>query len=165
MLPFMPDGIVIRRADRRDLAPVSSLAGELVRMHHEVDPLRFLLVDRVEEGYAWWFSRELERAEAVLLVACRGSVVVGYAYGTLEERDWNLLLDDYGAVHDVFVANDARRGGTGRELVVALVTALEQLGASRIVLSTMVSNEAAQRLFKRCGFRPTMLEMTRNASP
>jgi ribosomal protein S18 acetylase RimI-like enzyme len=131
-------------------------------MHNEADPSRFLLVDKVEEGYAWWFSRELDRPEAILFVACSGQTVVGYAYGTLEERDWNLLLDAHGAVHDIYVAKDERRAGIGRELVVALVTALEARGAPRVVLSTMVGNEAAQRVFQRCGFRPTMLEMTRN---
>jgi ribosomal protein S18 acetylase RimI-like enzyme len=30
-----------------------------------------------------------------------------------------------------------------------------------VVLSTMVSNVGAQRLFEACGFRPTMLELTR----
>ena len=42
-----------------------------------------------------------------------------------------------------------------------MVARLEALGAPRVVLSTMVGNEAAQRLFRQCGFRPTMLEMTR----
>jgi len=163
MLSAMPEGIEIRPADRRDIVAVANLAGELVRMHNETDPARFLLVDKVEEGYAWWFSRELDRPGAVLLVACRGPAVVGYAYGTIEERDWNLLLDAHGAVHDIFVAKEARRAGAGRELVLALVARLEKLGAERILLSAMVGNEAAQRLFKRCGFRPTMLEMTRNA--
>jgi ribosomal protein S18 acetylase RimI-like enzyme len=157
------EDVIIRRAEKRDLGQMARLAGELVRMHHATDPARFLLVDKVEEGYAWWFSRELVRAEAVLLVACLGAstVVAGYAYGSLEERDWNLLLDAHGAMHDIFVAEDARRRGVGRKLVEAMVKALEQLGAPRIVLSTMVGNEAAQRLFRACGFRPTMLEMTR----
>ena len=151
----------MRRAQEGDLVTVARLAGELVRMHHETDPSRFLLVDRVEEGYARWLSREMARAEAVVLVAARGGEVVGYAYGTLEGRDWNMLLDAHGAVQDVFVAAEARRGGVGRALVDALVRALEALGAPRIVLSTMVGNEVAQRVFRACGFRPTMIEMTR----
>jgi RimJ/RimL family protein N-acetyltransferase len=48
-------------------------------------------------------------------------------------------------------------------LVSAVVAALEALGARRIVLSTMVGNESAQRVFRACGFRPTMIEMTRDA--
>jgi ribosomal protein S18 acetylase RimI-like enzyme len=157
-----PDAnLVVRAAEPGDLPRVAELAGELVRLHHATDPGRFFLADRIEEGYAWWFARELERAEAVILVATIDGAIAGYAYGTLEERDWNMLLDAHGALHDVFVASTARRGGVGRALVEALVRALEKLGAPRIVLSTMVGNEAAQRVFRACGFRATMLEMTR----
>jgi ribosomal protein S18 acetylase RimI-like enzyme len=56
---------------------------------------------------------------------------------------------------------DARRSGTGRKLVSHMVGELQRRGAPRIVLSTMIANEPAQRLFAACGFRPTMLEMTR----
>ena len=160
--PAMVEKVVVRRAQEGDLAKVAPLAGELVRMHHETDPSRFLLVERVEEGYARWLAREIARAEAVVLVAARGAEILGYAYGTLEGRDWNLLLDTHGALHDVFVSAGARRGGVGRLLVDAIVAALEKLGAPRIVLSTMVSNEAAQRVFRACGFRATMIEMTRD---
>jgi len=153
----------IRPAETRDLPRLGQLAGQLVRMHQEADPGRFLLVERVEEGYARWFSRELGRPQAAVLVAARDGEVVGYAYGTVEGRDWNQLLDTHGALHDVFVASEARRGGVGRALVIAIVSALERAGAPRVVLSTMVANEAAQRMFRACGFRPTMLEMTRDA--
>ena len=130
-------------------------------MHHATDPKRFFLVDRVEEGYAWWFRKELANEAAVVLVAERDGEILGYAYGTREGRDWNMLLDEHGAVHDVFVAPGARRGGVGRALMAEITAALEALGAPRIVLSTMVQNEPAQRLFRACGFCPTMLEMTR----
>jgi ribosomal protein S18 acetylase RimI-like enzyme len=153
--------ITIRPAVSADLGDLGRLAGELVRLHHAADPARFFLVDRVEEGYSWWFSRELSNAESVILVANDAAKVVGYAYGALEERNWNLLLDAHGAVHDLFVEPTERRAGVGRKLMNALVTELEKKGASRIVLSTMVSNTSAQHLFEGCGFRPTMLEMIR----
>jgi ribosomal protein S18 acetylase RimI-like enzyme len=156
------DDLVIRRAEPADVPGMARLAGALVRMHHRVDPSRFLLVDEVEKGYGWWFGREIARPEAVAIVALRAGSVVGYAYGTLEERDWNLLLDEHGALHDVFVDETARGHGVGQRLVREAVAALEELGAPRVILSTMVSNETAQRLFRRCGFRPTMLEMTRD---
>jgi ribosomal protein S18 acetylase RimI-like enzyme len=50
----------------------------------------------------------------------------------------------------------------GRKLVEAMIARLEEKGALRVVLSTMVANDAAQKIFARCGFRPTMIEMTRN---
>ncbi len=157
----MTEDVAVRRAEERDLPRVAELAGELVRMHHGVDPARFMLVEDVEQGYARWFSSELQRAEAVVLVAHRAEHIVGYAYGRLEGRDWNMLLDRHGAVHDVYVASPARRSGAGRKLMAALLAELEKSGAPRIVLSTMIGNEAAQRLFRSCGFRPTMLEMAR----
>jgi len=160
----MVDPVVVRPAAAADLPRMAQLAAELVRMHHAADPSRFLLVDRVEEGYAWWFGRELAREGAVLLVASEGDLVVGYAYGALGERDWNLLLDEHGAVHDLFVDSAHRGAGVGGKLLDAIVTELERLGAPRIVLSTMVGNETAQRLFARHGFRPTMLEMTRDGA-
>jgi ribosomal protein S18 acetylase RimI-like enzyme len=156
---------IIRPAQPQDLPRLGALAGALVRLHHETDPARFILVDRVEEGYAWWFGRELKRPEAVILVAVREGAVVGYAYGAVEERDWNMLLDAHGALHDVFVAAEARKLGVGRALVKAIVAALEERGAPRVLLSTMVQNEVAQRVFRECGFRPTMLEMTREREP
>jgi ribosomal protein S18 acetylase RimI-like enzyme len=158
----MNSSVAIRRAVAADLERAAELAGALVRMHHHTDPGRFFLPDRVEQGYAWWFRRELERKEAVILVATRGELIVGYAYGTIEERNWNALLDEHGAIHDIFVDETVRRSGVGQKLVSALVSELEALGAQRIVLSTMVDNQAAQRVFLACGFRPTMIEMTRN---
>ncbi len=154
-------GPVIRPAEKRDLAQVGELAGALVRMHHAVDPARFLRMDDVAKGYASWLSRELDRKGAVVLVAESAGRIVGYAYGSVEERDWNRLLDEHGVIHDLFVAEGARGAGLGRALVEAIVDALTRLGAPRVVLSTMVGNKAAQRLFRHCGFRPTMLEMTR----
>ncbi|MBK8939208.1 MAG: GNAT family N-acetyltransferase [Polyangiaceae bacterium] len=155
----------IRPARPEDLPRLGVLAGGLVRLHHATDPRRFLLVDGVEEGYARWFSQELGRDGAIVLVAeaelAEGPQIVGYAYATLEGRDWNMLLDEHGAIHDVMVDPTARRSGVGLGLMRALVPALEARGATRVVLSTMVQNEAAQRLFAACGFRPTMIEMTR----
>ncbi|MDP9152017.1 MAG: GNAT family N-acetyltransferase [Myxococcota bacterium] len=152
---------IVRRAEERDLPRVGELAGQLVRMHHQADPGRFVLIDNVEQGYARWFASELQRPEAVVLVANRGVEVVGYAYGRLEGRDWNLLLDHHGVVHDIYVDAKVRRSGAGSRLLRTLVEELEGRGAPRIVLSTMVANDVAQRLFRSCGFRPTMLEMTR----
>jgi ribosomal protein S18 acetylase RimI-like enzyme len=153
--------LVVRRARPEELDAAALLAARLVQMHHEADPGRFFLPPDVERGYRSWFRQEHERREAAIVVAVRGSAVVGYAYGTLEGRDWNLLLDRHGAIHDVYVAESERLRGTGRRLMEEITRELEALGAPRVVLSTMVSNTAAQRLFASVGFRPTMLEMTR----
>jgi ribosomal protein S18 acetylase RimI-like enzyme len=157
------DDLILRPARRDDLAAMGRLAGKLARQHHAFDERRFFLPDRVEEGYAWWFGREIERDDVVLLVAARGASIVGYAYGRLEERDWNQLLDACGALHDIWVDDAERRRGVGRRLVEATVAALTAKGAPRVVLHTAAANTAAQALFASLGFRRTMIEMTREA--
>lgn len=156
------DSALIRNAKVSDLPELGKLAAGLVRQHHATDPGRFFLPERVEDGYASWLRREIRRPDAVVLVAELHGKLVGYSYGALEARDWNALLDDHGVIHDIFVGLEARRSGVGRALLDRMVSELESRGAERILLFTMVSNEAAQALFASRGFRGTMIEMTRN---
>ena len=162
----MNPSIIVRSAARADLPAAARLAAELVRFHHALDPHRFMVTEPLEIGYEAWFNRELANQEAVIVVAEERRddgppAIIGYAYGRLEPRDWNSLLDACGALHDILVAPSARRNGTGEALVEAVVARLRALGAPRVVLHTAVQNTAAQRLFERLGFRQTMIEMTR----
>ncbi len=150
----------VREATREDVPAIARLAADLVRLHHQFDPRRFFLEEPVEDGYAWWIGRELDRDGAVVLVAEIDGAVVGYTYSSLEKRDWVRLLDAHGAVHDVFVDAAHRRHGVARALMQATVAALAARGAERIVLSTATPNESARALFAELGFRPTMIEMT-----
>jgi ribosomal protein S18 acetylase RimI-like enzyme len=160
------DSFIIRAMTPPDLPAVGTLAGKLVRMHYELDPQRFLHLPNPEAGYAHYLAGELKSDRVVLLVAERAAdrAVVGYAYGRTEARDYNALLDACGKLHDVYVDDSMRGQGLGEKLVSEVLRRLTEQGAPRVVLMTAVQNEAAQRLFKRLGFRTTMLEMTREAS-
>jgi ribosomal protein S18 acetylase RimI-like enzyme len=151
----------IRNATLGDLAAAGALGAEIVRLHHATNPRRFFWLDEVEQGYARWLAGEIERPEAVVLVAELQGSIVGFAYGAIEDRDWSILVDRHGAFHDLCVVQTARRQGIGRALALAMIARLQQLGAPRILLRAMVQNESAQRLAAALGFVPTMLEMTR----
>jgi ribosomal protein S18 acetylase RimI-like enzyme len=155
----------IRAARIDDLPGISRLAGELVRQHHAFDPHRFLLVEDVESGYASWFARELRNPRALILCAGNTAEIAAYSYSLLEGRDWNALLDAHAAIHDIYVAESARRGGLGRRLLEATLDALSAKGASLVVLHTAAQNEPAQRLFAKAGFQVSMLEMSRRLAP
>ncbi|MFO0670159.1 MAG: GNAT family N-acetyltransferase [Polyangiaceae bacterium] len=154
--------VELRPATTADAPQLGELAGALVRFHHELDPARFLPGDGVEDGYGKWLGKESTNPDAVVLVAEIDGVILGYAYGRYEGRNWNDLIDAHGKLHDVLVAPEGRRRGAGRLLVDAVCQKLRERGAKRVVLSTAVSNVAAQALFEGLGFRPTMIEMTRN---
>ena len=152
--------MVVRPLKESDLPRVGQLAALLVRQHHDADPDRFFNIPNVERGYAEYFRSQIKDRKTVLLVAEESGEILGYAYGRLEPRDWNLLLDEHGAIHDILVDPAARRKGTGRSLITEMMAQLAKIGAKRFVLATMVGNQAAQNLFESMGFRPTMLEMT-----
>ena len=55
----------------------------------------------------------------------------------------------------------ARGTGAGRLLAEALVRRFSELGVPRVILMSATKNEGAQKFFARLGWRPTMVEMTR----
>ena len=150
----------IRKATTRDLPKIAVLAGQLVRQHSAFDAKRFLFIENPEKGYEWWFGKELLNKKALILCAKLDRQIVGYAYSRLEPRDWNALLDAHGALHDILVADSARRKGVGKQLLERTLKELGARGAARVVLHTAIKNRAAQKLFASVGFRQTMLEMT-----
>jgi ribosomal protein S18 acetylase RimI-like enzyme len=151
----------VRTALPSDLPRVGELAAELVRQHHALDAQRFLLVEPIAEGYRRFLAGELRRKGALVLVAeDEASTIVGYAYATLEPRNWNDLLDAAGKLNDVFVDPGTRRRGVGRALCRAVLDELAARGAPRVVLMSAWRNPDAHIFFESLGFRRTMLEMT-----
>lgn len=155
--------VTVRPAKSSDLPALGRMGAALARLHHEFDPQRFMLPDDVEGGYRWWLGREAKKKDAVVIVAELDGEVVGYAYGRMEGVDWNALLDRSGGFHDIWVEEKARRAGVGVLLAEELMKRLTALGVPRMVLHTAAKNEAAQRMFAKLGWRPTMVEMTREA--
>jgi ribosomal protein S18 acetylase RimI-like enzyme len=153
--------ILIRRAKRSEVGAVARMAAALVREHHALDSRRFMLIEPVETGYRAWLDKEVGRRGAVILVAEEDIEIVGYAYGTLEARNWSELLDACGKLNDLYVARHVRHRGIGRRLMEAMLIELKALGAPRVVLMSAEGNRGAQTFFASLGFRRTMIEMTR----
>lgn len=156
------DHALVRPMQENDLPAVGQLAGGLLRLHHQWDPGRFFSVADPENGYARFFGSQLAEANTVLLVVEIEQRVVGYFYGCLEGRDWNMLLDAAGHLHDVLIAESHRRGGLAEKIVRAGMDALRAKGAKRFVAHVWMGNEASRALVKRLGFRETMVEVMAN---
>ena len=157
----MPSSISIRPAEPADIHALGRLGAILVRLHHDLDPARFIAAGpATEEGYGSFLGSELAKTEVVMLVAERAGEVLGYSYAGLEGIDYMALRGPAGVLYDIVVDHAHRRQGVGRLLLDATLTALQVRGAPRVVLSTAERNEAAQRLFASRGFRRTMIEMT-----
>jgi ribosomal protein S18 acetylase RimI-like enzyme len=152
----------IRLAAPADLSAIGRLGALLVRTHHEFDPKRFIAATpNTEHGYASFLGTQLEEPNVVILVAEREEAVLGYTYAGVEGYDYMSLRGPAGVLYDIVVDPAHRGRGIGRTLLDAKIAALKARGVTLVVLSTAERNEPAQRLFARAGFRPTMIEMTR----
>jgi len=152
----------IRRARRSDLDALGRLGAALLGVHHAFDRARFMAPGHdPAAGYAWYLGTQLTNRDAAIFVAERHAAVVGYVYAAIEPQSWKELRDEAGFIHDVFVDQDARGGGVATALVDTASAWLRDRGMPRVVLWTAHANHAAQRLFAAGGFRPTMIEMTR----
>ena len=154
--------VLIRPAAPADLEALGRLGALLVRLHHDIDPDRFIAATpRTENAYGSFLGTQLEEPSIVILVAERDGEVVGYTYAGVEGNDYMSLRGPAGVLYDIVVDAAHRGQGVGRVLLDATLKALKAKGAPRVVLSTAERNESAQRLFARAGFRRTMIEMTR----
>jgi len=155
--------IEIRPARPEDAPALGRMGARLARLHNRMDPRRFFLGSRMEEGYTSWLGREMASRQAVVLAATARSrgqeQVVGYAYGRLEGRDWNTLRERCGVGVDVYVVPRARRGGAGSLLLSALVRELIRRGARQVVIHVAARNHRALSIFEDMGFRRTLVEL------
>ncbi|HEX6966867.1 MAG TPA: GNAT family N-acetyltransferase [Gemmatimonadaceae bacterium] len=160
--PTGTPAVAIRAATTADLPAIGRLGALLVRMHHDFDPARFIpATPHTEHAYASFVGTQLGEPHAVVLVAEQDGQLLGYTYAGVEGPDYMSLRGPGGVLYDIVVDPAHRGHGVGGLLLDATLAALAARGARQVVLSTATRNAAAQRLFARAGFRPTMIEMTR----
>ena len=154
--------MTIRKAERRDLEALGRLGAMLMQTHSAFDSQRFLPVERgSERGYGAFLGSILGSEHNCIFVAEEGGMVVGYVWAALEPMSWKELRGPAGFIHDIAVVGSSRRGGTATRLMDAAMEWLRGQGAPRVILWTAAPNEGARTLFRRLGFRDTMIEMTK----
>jgi ribosomal protein S18 acetylase RimI-like enzyme len=153
--------VTIRKAEPHDLESLGRLGAMLMRTHYAYDRKRFLAPGKgAESGYGSFLGSLLDSPDDCVFVAEQDGTIVGYVYAALEPLSWKELRGPAGFIHDVAVTEDARRLGVGKKLMQVAMEWLRDRGAPRVILWTAASNETAQALFRRLGFRETMMEMT-----
>ncbi len=160
------DTIVIRPAGRADLPAMGALGAALVELHYALDAQRFMRAGGgLAEGYARFLGSQLKNRDAIVLAAEHtadgATAIVGYVYAAIEPMSWQDLRDESGFIHDVLVTESMRGRGVATRLIEGACAWLRDRGMPRVLLHTASQNTGAQRLFASLGFRPTMLEMTR----
>ena len=152
---------LIRRAREGDERKVAEFAMRLFDQHVEYDPERFSTFANAEGAARFYLSR-FETPDSAVFVAEIENEVVGFAYVERDPLNYAELLKNGAWLHDIYVDERARAEGIGRGLISAAAEAAERMGAEKLLLSVAAKNAAAQHVFEKAGFRPTMVEMTLN---
>jgi GNAT superfamily N-acetyltransferase len=152
----------IRDARQEDLPAIGRMAGQLMRMHRDFDARRWMCPEGLEEGYARYFTTQIDKPGTILVVAEdeASKAPVGYLYAAREERNWPEMRDACGRLHDLYVVEAARHHGIGRALIGEGIGRLRALGEKQIVFTSAWPNHAIRDLMTARGFRPTVVEMT-----
>ena len=126
---------------------------------HDIDAVAPLF-----DGYRQFYRQHSDIAAARTFLRERltsGEAVVFVAYDGAEPAGFTLLYPSFSSVsvrrlwilNDLFVSPDARRGGVGRALLDRARRLAVETGAKGLVLSTAVTNTAAQKLYESTGWR------------
>ena len=150
--------IEVRRATREDAPSIARFAMKLVEQHVAYDPVRFARIATID-GMEWFYGGQTEADDAAVLVAELDGEVFGFAYLGYEEKNYADLAITTARLHDIYVDENARRTGAGRELIRASIEVAKEFGASKILLSVAAMNTAGKEFFEQAGFATTMHEM------
>lgn len=137
-------GDAIRRAGPTDVAELAPLFDAYRRFYGQAsDPALA----------AGFLLERLEREESVVFVAERDGTPVGFVqlypvFSSTAARPRRLWI-----LNDLFVAQEARRGGVARALMARARRLAEETDACGLELSTARTNLAAQRLYESLGWR------------
>lgn len=153
---------IVRRATAADLDAVGRMGAELLRVHYEFDRQRFMRPGNdAESGYTWFLGSQLDAPDSLVLVAEHDTTIVGYLYAGIEPRNWKELRERAAFVHDILVHHAHRARGIAELLMEHAFAWMRDRQVPRVLLWTAAPNEGARRVFERLGFRPTMIEMTK----
>ncbi|MBK6849157.1 MAG: GNAT family N-acetyltransferase [Proteobacteria bacterium] len=147
------EGLTVRAAQASDGPALRLLWRELDRVHGELQP-GFFRAAPLPRPPGELVARLADPSQA-LLVAERGGVVVGAVRVQVlaGPRNGWARARPRGYLDDLIVAADERRAGVGQALVRAAIEACRARGAEQVVLTVWEGNAAADRVYRRLGFR------------
>jgi GNAT superfamily N-acetyltransferase len=151
-----------RRATHQDSEALGRLGALLMEVHYGFDRRRFLAPgEDAASRYGQFVVSHLHDPSSAVFVAELDGALVGYCYAGIEPLSWKELRDEAGFIHDLAIEPTVRRRGVGKALVEAAIEWFRGQDQARVMLWTSPAIDAARDLFERSGFRPTMIEMTR----
>ena len=136
-----------------DITVVRAGIKDLDDLAHLFDDYRLFYGQRSDLAAAREFLRErIDRDESVIYAAYTGPREAA-GFTQLYPSFSSVSLKPLWILNDLFVRSDIRRGGVARALLERASRHAVETGAKGLVLSTAVTNKAAQTLYESCGWK------------
>jgi ribosomal protein S18 acetylase RimI-like enzyme len=154
----------IRPARPDDVPHVLPMVVKICALHETLDPAKYGFLPHPEERYRRWLTARADDPRSVFLVAERESRpgdtrLVAFLIGAIEQEIPIYRLKEFGFIHDLWVEEEYRHEGIGRQMVMLAIERFKSTGVTQIRLDTAAANEPARKLFASCGFRISTMEM------
>ena len=152
-----PAEILIRPFQPSDLSALRTMAGRLHRDSRFFFDKGFA-ENRSREMFETWMEKSCMRSGDQVWVAEDAGKVAGYVTCHLDSRS-------AGCVELIAVDKPAQRRGVGQALMQAALTSFAAGGVSEVTIATQGRNARALRLYERCGFRVSSLQLWYHRRP
>lgn len=148
--------ITVRRAGLADVDALAPLFDAYRRFYEQpADPARARA----------WLQDRLGRDEAVVFAATDAASSAPVGFCLLYPTFCSVAAAPVFTLSDLFVAEAARRAGTGRALMLAAQAHAREAGAARVDLETARTNLRAQALYESLGWQRDDVYLTYNLAP
>jgi ribosomal protein S18 acetylase RimI-like enzyme len=148
-----------RSATPDDVSAVLPMVRKIAAMHEQLDPAKYTFRADPGETYRDWLRSRAKDPRSVFLVADAGTRRAGFLVATVVEEIPIYRIEEMGFIHDLWVEENYRHEGIGRQLVTMAIERFRKIGVLQVRCDTAWDNPAARELFKTCGFRPSTVEM------
>jgi ribosomal protein S18 acetylase RimI-like enzyme len=148
--------IVIRHARASDSPDLRRAFIELQEVERALDDSR-LPGEAVAERYLAWLEAQVRGKGGAIFVADEDGIFRGFIAGWIVENDHLIETADsnrFGLVSDICVLSEARGRGIANLLLAAAERHLAAQGVTRLRLSALAGNTAAQSAYRKYGFAP-----------
>ncbi|OGE74952.1 MAG: hypothetical protein A3K06_02160 [Candidatus Doudnabacteria bacterium RIFCSPHIGHO2_01_52_17] len=92
-----------------------------------------------------------KEVQAVKIVASGDGRIIGRAFLYVLKNE--LHKEPFGFLEDVFVEEQYRNGGVGKQIVERAIAEAKKQGCYKLVGNSRFQNEAAHRFYERFGFK------------
>ena len=103
------------------------------------------------EGARRFMGERLEKGDSVVFLAYAGDTPVGFFQ--LYPSFTSAWMRRVWILNDLYVVENARKGGLGKMLIQRAIDYSKETGAKRLTLNTAKDNLPAQKLYENMGFR------------